>query len=81
MRDNARYSDPRPPFLDIDGAAEKLGELGLKTSPRQVRRYFDERSIPWFRGPDGKRYVAANTLEEWLLNRQREAIRGVSRSR
>ena len=81
MRDSKAYSEPRPPFLDIAGATEKLTELGLKTTPRQVRRYFDERSIPWFRGPDGKRYVASNTLEEWLLNRQREAIRGGSRSR
>ncbi|MBK1695647.1 hypothetical protein [Rhodovibrio salinarum] len=76
MCNTQTYSDPRPPFLDVDGATEKLGELGLAMSPRQVRRYFDERSIPWFRGPDGKRYVAANTLEEWLVNRQREAIHG-----
>ena len=67
--------DPQPPFLDIKAAAGAITDLGIPATERQVREWFDRGELPFFKGPDGRRYIARNVLIAEFLNRQRHAIK------
>ena len=66
--------DPQPPFLDIKKAAEAVTEFGIPATERQVREWFDRGELHFFKGPDGRRYIAKNVLLAEFLGRQRRAI-------
>lgn len=66
--------DPRPPFLSIEAAAEAVTEFGITAKERQVREWADQGKLPFFKGPDGRRYIAKNVLLAEFLKRQRNAI-------
>ena len=63
----ARTPEPKPPFLDFDAAAEEMKEMGLKVTPRQVRRYADTGRLPFRKALDGRRYISKAVLEHELI--------------
>lgn len=66
--------DPRPPFLSIEAAAEAVSDFGIPATTRQVRDWADQGKLAFFKGPDGRRYIAKNVLLAEFLKRQRRAI-------
>lgn len=64
-------------YLDFYGCSAELERLGFgKVSFRQVRRMADQNKLPFFRGMDGRRYIARSVLHECMRLRQDAARYG-----
>jgi hypothetical protein len=58
-------------YLDFYETAKELTRLGFgEVSFRQVRRMADHHKLPFFRGMDGRRYIARSVLHAELRKRQ-----------
>ena len=66
--------EPCPPFLSIAAAAEAVTEFGIPATEKQIREWYDQGKLPFFKGPDGRRYIAKNVLLAEFQGRQRHAI-------
>lgn len=62
-------------YVDLYGAHEYLNELGFRWTIRKVRRLADERKLPFFLGPDRKRWIAKDTIREVMESLQSDAIK------
>ena len=75
---------PRPKtlqFLNFADAAAHMRTMGLPVSERQVRRMAEEKRLPFFKGPTGRRIISIDALERRLLELQNEAVNDGERHR
>jgi pantothenate kinase-related protein Tda10 len=56
------YADFVDTYLTIPAAAEALAELGLECTARQMRRWADDRKLPFFQDLSGKRVIGKTVL-------------------
>lgn len=64
-------------YLDYEGAAKHLNKI-LPTgkrpvTKRAVRRYDQEKKLPFFMGPQGRKIIQLNELEHWVMRSQVDA--------
>jgi hypothetical protein len=71
----------RPHYLDLEEARQRLAEMNIHLSPRQITRSSDmnangKRKLPWFIDPiEGRLKIERNALLSAYFNRQVEAER------
>lgn len=68
-------------YLDFQGVATKLAEIGVTRSDgspipmETVRTWADRGKLPFFKGPNGRRFIAEHVLVEAFRKLQEQALK------
>lgn len=70
--------------LDFSGCCVALKQIGVEytrdgkpITAETLRSWADTKKLPFFKGPDGRRYIMESTLLGWWTQAQDSAIRAI----